>query len=697
MSQVSLLSVEVGQNPDYQGSKGDFSFQNPEKSSAFSDAMAQFSPSQVTDELDDNYKQSGNLESEAANSPSQHRGNANDENQTVSVDNTESMPTALSGTEEAIDSKEFKSNDTPSNTALGNSETRNKPAINAESFVNNIQNPSYSEVKVVSSIPVDATLTGESDDAVDLLKMLNGAQKLLKQDSVAQVAAVDKQTVKTQAEQSQVIKANATISSVNLAKVDESLAGSLGSNLGQRDKLQALNSYTATSIVSESDAKVQDNRGKLNYLDAWVDDDNVKAESRTKILTEGEVELKNNQENVSLKNVTSNLAQTDIDKDGVGVATPAAKALSKSDISDDLLTEKVNMNPVEKAQLVASQSVEEAAMQNQKIKHLVANNVAQTQVAGDVVDTDLSQGHSPARTTSAISVDKLSVSIASNVSELAGNIDEAKLAAQKLNVNNETAQTRIVNQSTASAIPANTNVNSESQTELAQKSANIAVDDNMLNADDISALKVDGEKQQAQPEKVASAFNQTLGAQLAKPMVSSAELAAQQEQSFESTINKITATTVQTQKNIIAMNTETIAIYRKDFTDAVKDKVMVMINQRIQQVEIQLDPPEMGNIHVRVNLQNEQAAVQFIVQNQQAKDALEQNMAKLRDMLAESGVDVGEANIEQRQANDQENNNFEQQDGREQNNALAQENNAESDTKTINVVKASSTGIDYYA
>ncbi|HCM46317.1 MAG TPA: flagellar hook-length control protein FliK, partial [Colwellia sp.] len=88
--------------------------------------------------------------------------------------------------------------------------------------------------------------------------------------------------------------------------------------------------------------------------------------------------------------------------------------------------------------------------------------------------------------------------------------------------------------------------------------------------------------------------------------------------------------------------------------DAVKDKVMMTINQKLQRFDITLDPPEFGNMQVRVNLQGEQASVNFIVQNQQAKDVLEQNMHKLRDMLSEQGVDVGDANVEQQ--NQQQNN-----------------------------------------
>ena len=83
--------------------------------------------------------------------------------------------------------------------------------------------------------------------------------------------------------------------------------------------------------------------------------------------------------------------------------------------------------------------------------------------------------------------------------------------------------------------------------------------------------------------------------------------------------HNVASDTVQIQKNNVQLQQETISIFRKDFADAVKDKVMLTINQKLQQFDITLDPPEFGNMQVRVNLQGEQASVNFIVQNQQAK------------------------------------------------------------------------------
>ncbi|KGJ97026.1 flagellar hook-length control protein FliK [Colwellia psychrerythraea] len=155
----------------------------------------------------------------------------------------------------------------------------------------------------------------------------------------------------------------------------------------------------------------------------------------------------------------------------------------------------------------------------------------------------------------------------------------------------------------------------------------------------------------------------------------------------------------QIQKSNVQLQQETIAIFRKDFADAVKDKVMIMINQKLQQFDITLDPPEFGNMQVRVNLQGEQAAVNFVVQNQQAKEALEENMHKLKEMLAEQGVDVGGANVEQ-QSQQQSNDENNMKQNNDNASLLASENEGADNVEHVlsaRLFDSSATGVDYYA
>jgi flagellar hook-length control protein FliK len=157
-----------------------------------------------------------------------------------------------------------------------------------------------------------------------------------------------------------------------------------------------------------------------------------------------------------------------------------------------------------------------------------------------------------------------------------------------------------------------------------------------------------------------------------------------------------TAQSVTNAKQATSLHNEALSVYRKDFAGALKDKVMVMMNQKLQQIEIRLDPQELGNVNVKINMQNEQAVVNFTVQNQQAKEAFDQNLGRLKEMLAESGVDVGDANVEQQS---KQNNEDELGGGGQggEGDVTGNELSALSETQTLNLVKGSSTGVDYYA
>ena len=173
------------------------------------------------------------------------------------------------------------------------------------------------------------------------------------------------------------------------------------------------------------------------------------------------------------------------------------------------------------------------------------------------------------------------------------------------------------------------------------------------------------------------------------------------EQQSAEMLNPSVATEVtQSQKNNAQLHQETISLFRKDFTEAVKDKVMLMISQKLQQFDITLDPPELGNMRVRVNLQGEQAVVNFLVQSQQTKDALEQNMHKLRDLLAEQGVDVGDANVEQQsqQSSNEERTTDENNHQREDEiGNMAEANDVIAHTLSAKMIDSSTASIDYYA
>ncbi|WP_157980748.1 flagellar hook-length control protein FliK [Aliidiomarina taiwanensis] len=82
-----------------------------------------------------------------------------------------------------------------------------------------------------------------------------------------------------------------------------------------------------------------------------------------------------------------------------------------------------------------------------------------------------------------------------------------------------------------------------------------------------------------------------------------------------------------------------------------KDQMAVMFNNRNQFAEMRLDPPELGRLNIRLQMNgDQQAAVTFIVHSPQAREAVEQAMPRLRDMLQEQGIQLSDANVREENA-----------------------------------------------
>ncbi|WP_340679364.1 flagellar hook-length control protein FliK [Paraglaciecola sp.] len=88
-------------------------------------------------------------------------------------------------------------------------------------------------------------------------------------------------------------------------------------------------------------------------------------------------------------------------------------------------------------------------------------------------------------------------------------------------------------------------------------------------------------------------------------------------------------------------------LHKPESHQQLADKVRWMVNTGNLIAEIRLDPAELGSVHVKVSLSAESATVNFVVQSQQARDALETATPKLREMLAEKGIELGQSTVKQ--------------------------------------------------
>lgn len=77
-------------------------------------------------------------------------------------------------------------------------------------------------------------------------------------------------------------------------------------------------------------------------------------------------------------------------------------------------------------------------------------------------------------------------------------------------------------------------------------------------------------------------------------------------------------------------------------------KVNVMLAEKLQQAEIQLDPLGLGKMKIQIQIgADSQANVHFVVQHGQTREMLEQAMPRLREMLAGQGIQLGQTQVQQ--------------------------------------------------
>ncbi|HHJ12752.1 MAG TPA: flagellar hook-length control protein FliK, partial [Gammaproteobacteria bacterium] len=89
--------------------------------------------------------------------------------------------------------------------------------------------------------------------------------------------------------------------------------------------------------------------------------------------------------------------------------------------------------------------------------------------------------------------------------------------------------------------------------------------------------------------------------------------------------------------------------------NALGERVVWMVGQRLQSAEIKLNPPQLGPIEVRVSLNHDQsqAQVSFTAQHAVVRDALDAAVPRLRELFAEQGLSLGQVDVSDRSFADQ--------------------------------------------
>lgn len=88
-----------------------------------------------------------------------------------------------------------------------------------------------------------------------------------------------------------------------------------------------------------------------------------------------------------------------------------------------------------------------------------------------------------------------------------------------------------------------------------------------------------------------------------------------------------------------------LAVSHKNWGDQFNERIQWMVNQNIQRAELKLNPPNMGQIEVRINMNADQAQLHITTASNQIRDIVEDAMPRLREMFDQSGVQLGDVNV----------------------------------------------------
>lgn len=112
-------------------------------------------------------------------------------------------------------------------------------------------------------------------------------------------------------------------------------------------------------------------------------------------------------------------------------------------------------------------------------------------------------------------------------------------------------------------------------------------------------------------------------------------------------------------------NQSPLLLTKEQAGDQLADKVQMMAAKNLKQIDIRLDPPELGRMQIKLSLHDDnQASIQFQVAHQQTRDLIDQAMPRLRELLLQQGMQLAQSSVHQ-ETSQQFSQHFNQQSGQD--------------------------------
>ena len=169
---------------------------------------------------------------------------------------------------------------------------------------------------------------------------------------------------------------------------------------------------------------------------------------------------------------------------------------------------------------------------------------------------------------------------------------------------------------------------------------------------------------------------------------------------FANRLAALTQASVPKTVNALPVN-QPLAMHQSGWSEEVVNRVMYLSSANLKSADIQLEPAELGRLDIRVNMAADQSAqVNFVSGHAGVREALDSQMHRLREMLAQQGMGQVDVNVSDQPRNWQGQQGQEQQarsgTGGQRLDSVVDDEPVEVTAAAPSVVLGSS-AVDYYA
>jgi flagellar hook-length control protein FliK len=86
-------------------------------------------------------------------------------------------------------------------------------------------------------------------------------------------------------------------------------------------------------------------------------------------------------------------------------------------------------------------------------------------------------------------------------------------------------------------------------------------------------------------------------------------------------------------------------VHHPQFADEAAERIVSLVTRGVERAELKLSPAELGPVEVRIDLRGGEASLAIVATQPATRDALEQALPLLRELLAQQGLALGEASV----------------------------------------------------